>query len=212
VQNSPDATAAASLDGTQQDVNTAYREISGHDDALIGTQLGELPGEATRAQADESPREHGVWVGHGAAEREALQGQRIEALRELSTPLIPISSNVVLLPLVGTIDTQRAEQEMQTLLYGIEQHCAAITILDVTGVRVIDTQTADALLRAAKAARLLGAEVVLTGIQPNVARTLVELEIDPQGITTLGTRQAGITHAIRRRRGTVSGTPAPTRA
>lgn len=138
-------------------------------------------------------------------ERVALQEHVIEAqqaaLRELSTPLIPISERVVIMPLIGSIDTQRAQQIMETLLTGIAQHQAEIAILDITGVQVVDTQVANALLRAAQAVKLLGARVVLTGIQPRIAQTLVQLGTDLQGIVTVSTLQAGIAYALREKSG-----------
>jgi anti-anti-sigma factor len=136
------------------------------------------------------------------AERAALQQQVIDVqqntLRELSTPLIPISDEVVLLPLIGTIDTQRAQQIMETLLAGVAAHQATLAILDITGVAVVDTQVAQALIQAAQAVKLLGAQVILTGIQPQIAQTLVHLNVDLQGIVTHGSLQSGITAALQR--------------
>jgi rsbT co-antagonist protein RsbR len=135
-------------------------------------------------------------------ERTAFQQQIIEtqqvALRELSTPLIPIADGVVLLPLIGTIDTSRAQQVLETLLEGISRQQAEIAILDITGVRVVDTQVANALLRSAQAAQLLGATVVLSGISAEVAQTLVGLGIDLSSIHTRSTLQSGIAEALSR--------------
>jgi PAS domain S-box-containing protein len=134
-------------------------------------------------------------------ERAELQAQIIEtqqaAIRELSTPLLPLAENVVALPLVGTIDSQRAQQVMETLLEGIATYQADIAIVDITGVRVVDTQVAQALIRTAQAVRLLGAQVVLTGIQPQIAQTLVHLGTDLSGIVTTSTLQSGITYALK---------------
>jgi rsbT co-antagonist protein RsbR len=134
-------------------------------------------------------------------EREALHNQMIAAqqamVRELSTPLIPIAQGVVLMPLVGSIDTSRAQQVIETLLEGVGEHAAGIAILDVTGISVIDSQVANALLHAARAVKLLGAEVVLTGIGPEVAQTLIGIDADLSGITTPGTLQSGIAYALR---------------
>jgi len=124
-----------------------------------------------------------------------------EALRELATPLIPLADGVIAMPLIGTVDAGRARQIMETLLHGIASQSARVALLDVTGVRLIDAQTADALIGSAKAAQLLGAEVILTGLSPEVARTLVELDIDLSGIRTHGSFQAGIAHALGRLRG-----------
>ncbi|AUX24678.1 anti-anti-sigma factor [Sorangium cellulosum] len=138
------------------------------------------------------------------AERAALQEKIIvaqqAALRELSTPLIPIADRVVAMPLVGTIDSARAEQIMETLLSSISSQGAHTAILDVTGVRAVDTHVADALTRTARAAQLLGTRVVLTGVRPEVAQTLVTLGVDLSGITTLSTLQSGIAHALLRTR------------
>jgi PAS domain S-box-containing protein len=139
------------------------------------------------------------------AERAALQQQVIEAqreaLRELSTPLIPIAENVVIMPLIGTIDSQRAQMIMEALLEGIAHHQADLAILDITGVAVVDTQVAQALIQTAQAVKLLGARVMLTGIQPQIAQTLVHLGTDLGGIITRGSLQSGIAAALHEGRG-----------
>jgi rsbT co-antagonist protein RsbR len=134
------------------------------------------------------------------AERTALQQQIIEAqratLQELSAPLLPISEQAVVLPLVGSIDSQRAQQIMETLLDGVAANRATIAIIDITGVQVVDTQVANALIQAAQAVQLLGAQVILTGIGPVMAQTLVHLGVDLSGIVTRSTLQNGITYAM----------------
>lgn len=130
---------------------------------------------------------------------ELMIQMQAEALTELSTPLIPISDRVLAMPLIGTMDTRRAHQVMETLLNGITARRAEVAILDVTGVAGVDTHVANALLRVAKAAKLLGAEVVLTGIRPEVAQTLVMLGTDLEGIVTRGNLQAGIEYATHRK-------------
>lgn len=134
-------------------------------------------------------------------EREQLQEEVIRsqaaALAELSTPLIPLSDDVVVMPLVGTLDSRRAQQVLETLLEGIATSRAATAIIDITGVLLVDTQVANALIRAAQAVKLLGAQVVLTGIRPEVAQTLVGLGADLSSITTRGSLQSGIAFAMR---------------
>ena len=134
-------------------------------------------------------------------ERDALHNQIIAAqqamVRELSTPLIPIAQGVVLMPLVGSIDTSRAQQVIETLLEGVGEHAASIAIMDVTGISTIDSQVANALLHAARAVKLLGAQVVLTGIGPEVAQTLIGIDANLSGMTTPGTLQNGIAYALR---------------
>lgn len=117
-------------------------------------------------------------------------------LQELSTPLLSISDSVVVMPLVGTIDSQRALNIIETLLTGVAGNRASTAIIDITGVVVVDTQVANALVRAAQAVKLLGAQAVLTGIRPEVAQTLIQLGVDLGGIVTRGTLQSGIAFAI----------------
>lgn len=128
-------------------------------------------------------------------QEEIIRGQAA-ALAELSTPLIPISSKIVVMPLIGTMDSRRAQQVIETLLKGIAASGAQTAILDITGVAVVDTQVANALVRAAHAVQLLGAQVVLTGIRPEVAHTLVGLGADLGGIVTRGSLQSGIAYAV----------------
>jgi len=133
-------------------------------------------------------------------DRMALQEQVIAAqqaaLRELSTPIIPLTDHVVAMPLIGTIDSTRAQQVIETLLEGVASTRATTAILDITGVQVVDTQVANALLRAAQAVKLLGAQVVLTGIRPEVAQTLVGLGLDLSTIVTRSSLQSGISFAL----------------
>jgi len=133
-----------------------------------------------------------------AALREQLIAAQQDALRELSTPLVPIADGVLAMPIVGTIDGARADQIMETLLDGVGSRSAHTAILDITGVRVVDTAVADALVRAARAARLLGARVMITGIRGEVAQTLVHMGVDLGDIVTLSTLQSGIAFALRR--------------
>ena len=134
------------------------------------------------------------------SERLELQQEIIDTqqamLRELSTPLIPLADEVVAMPLVGRIDNSRAVQIMEILLEGIAKYQAEVAILDISGVRVIDTQVANALLQAARAAQLLGTRVVLTGISQEVAQTVVHLGADLSGIVTLANLQDGMRWAL----------------
>ncbi len=136
-------------------------------------------------------------------ERTEMQEQIIAAqqatLRELSTPLMPIADGVIAMPLIGAIDTMRAQQIMETLLYGVSEYRAQVAIIDITGVKVVDTQVAGALVRAARAARMLGAQVVLTGISPEIAQTLVHIGAELRDMTTRATLQEGIDYALKRR-------------
>jgi anti-anti-sigma regulatory factor len=131
------------------------------------------------------------------ADQQQIIRLQAAALRDLATPMIPISDQVVAMPLVGAMDTQRAQQVIEVLLRGVEASRARIAILDITGVPLVDTQVANALVAAAQAVRLLGAQVILTGIRPEVAQTLVGLGIDLAGLVTRATLQDGIAYAMR---------------
>jgi rsbT co-antagonist protein RsbR len=139
---------------------------------------------------------------HRRAEREwtAMQEQIIQAqqaaLRELSTPLMPIADGVVVMPLIGVIDSARAQQIMESLLHGVSEYKARVALIDITGVKVVDTQVAGVLLRAAQAVRLLGAQVVLTGISPEIAQTLVHIGAEIRDVKTKATLQEGIRYAM----------------
>ncbi len=128
-----------------------------------------------------------------------------QAIEELSTPLIPITDEILVMPLIGMMDSMRAKQIMQNLLSGLATSRGKFAILDITGVHVVDTAVASALLKAAHAARLLGTQVILTGIRPEVAQTLVHLEADLSTIVTCGTLQAGIHYAVKRGRTRLGG-------
>ncbi len=134
-----------------------------------------------------------------AEERARLQDQIIQAqaatLAELSTPLIPISDEVVVMPLIGALDDQRMQHVLEVLLHGVEQRRARMAILDITGVPVVDTHVANGLILAAQAVRLLGARVILTGIRPEVAQTLVGLGVNLGDLITHSTLQSGIAYA-----------------
>lgn len=130
---------------------------------------------------------------------EALKAQH-ELIRRMSTPLIPISDDVVVMPLVGAVDAERADQVLESLLVGIAASQPRVAIVDITAVAVVDAHVATTLMRAASAARLLGVEVVLTGVRAEVARTLLELEVDLTELITCSTLQRGIALSMRRDR------------
>lgn len=123
--------------------------------------------------------------------------QQAQAMMSMSTPLIPVTDQVIVMPLIGSLDSYRAQQVLDTLLQGVAAHRAKVAILDITGVPVVDTFVAELLVRAAQAVRLLGTSVILTGIRPEVAQTLVGLGIDLSLLTTHSTLQSGIEYATR---------------
>jgi anti-anti-sigma regulatory factor/DNA-binding NarL/FixJ family response regulator len=147
--------------------------------------------ERKRAKAEAEQRR--AW-------EETIRAQA-DALAALSTPLIPISDEIVVVPLIGELTIGRMQQVQETLVQGISAKRARVAILDITGVPRLDAPSADAILRASQATRLLGAEVILTGIRPDVAQTLVGLGHDLGGVVTHRTLQAGIAFAMSRRLG-----------
>lgn len=130
-------------------------------------------------------------------EAEAKIDEQQRLLLELSTPAMQLFHGVVMMPLVGSIDGDRATQVITRLLDTISEHEASVAILDVTGVPVIDTDVARHILKAVAAAKMLGAEVILTGIKASGAQTLVQLGIDISHVTTKGSLRSGVEEAIR---------------
>lgn len=117
-------------------------------------------------------------------------------LAELSSPLLQISERAVLMPLVGAIDTHRASRIIASLLSGVSGQRVTVAILDITGVSIVDTQVAHTFIQAARAVELLGARLVLTGIRPDVAQTIVALGVDLGTIITRADLQEGIRYAL----------------
>lgn len=136
-----------------------------------------------------------------AAER-VIAAQR-EALRQLSTPLIPITDEILALPLIGDLDAERAQLLLDTLLGAVAAKRTRAVLLDITGIARVDRVAAELFVRVSRAARLLGAEVILTGIGPDVARDLVALEVDLHGMRTLGSFQRAVSEALQERRNPV---------
>lgn len=130
-----------------------------------------------------------------AANLEAL-GRHQAAIRELSTPVIRVYERVLLLPLVGAVDSHRAQQVMESVLLHIVEAQAKCIIIDIAGVPVVDTRVADHLLKTTAAVRLLGAQVILTGITAQVARTMVQLGVDVSAMSTVSRLSDGIELAL----------------
>jgi DNA-binding LacI/PurR family transcriptional regulator/anti-anti-sigma regulatory factor len=142
-----------------------------------------------------------------AVERDALQQTLHEAydrelglaniVRELGSPVIPLLPRVLLIPLIGAIDSSRARQIVEAVLEGVNHHQATTVLLDISGVAIVDTQVANSLLQAARAARLLGAQVILIGVRPEIAQSIVGLGLDLSQLATQPTLAAAVRSLLR---------------
>ncbi len=130
-------------------------------------------------------------------ERERIIRQQQEAIRELSTPVLQVRERLLILPIIGLIDPQRARQLTEQLLHGIRGTRAKVVVMDITGVPSIDANVANYLVQTVDAARLMGATVIVTGLSPEIAQTLVVIGVDLSKMDTVGDLQGGIEKAER---------------
>ncbi|HLR81175.1 MAG TPA: RsbT co-antagonist protein RsbRA [Bacillota bacterium] len=119
------------------------------------------------------------------------------ALQELSAPLIPVIDGITIMPLIGTIDTERATQIMENLLEGAIQHNSSVVLIDITGVPVVDTMVAHHIIQAVEAVHLIGATCILVGIRPEIAQTIVNLGIDLEKFHTTSSLKKGFMKALK---------------
>jgi rsbT co-antagonist protein RsbR len=130
-------------------------------------------------------------------ERERTIREQQEAIRELSTPVLQVRDRLLILPIIGVIDPQRARQLTEQLLRGIRANRAKVVVIDITGVAAMDTNVANHLVQTVEASRLLGATVIVTGLSPEIAQTLVNIGVELSKMTTVGDLQGGIEEAER---------------
>lgn len=130
-------------------------------------------------------------------ERERIIREQQEAIRELSTPVLQVRERLLILPIIGLIDPQRARQLTEQLLRGIRTNRARVVVIDITGVPVMDSSVANHLVQTVEASRLLGATVIVTGLSPEIAQTLVNIGVDLSKMNTVGDLQGGIEEAER---------------
>jgi rsbT co-antagonist protein RsbR len=130
-------------------------------------------------------------------ERERIIRQQQEAIRELSTPVLQVRERLLILPIIGLIDPQRARQLTEQLLRGIRTNRARVVVIDITGVAAMDATVANHLVQTVEASRLLGATVIVTGLSPEIAQTLVTIGVDLGKMNTVGDLQGGIEEAER---------------
>jgi rsbT co-antagonist protein RsbR len=130
-------------------------------------------------------------------ERERVIRQQQEAIRELSTPVLQVRERLLILPIIGVLDSQRARQLTEQLLRGIRSTRAKVVVIDITGVPTIDSTVANHLVQTVDASRLMGASVIITGLSPEIAQTLVTLGVDLSKVNAIGDLQGGIEEAER---------------
>jgi rsbT co-antagonist protein RsbR len=130
-------------------------------------------------------------------ERERIIRQQQEAIRELSTPVLQVRDRLLILPIIGVIDPQRARQLTEQLLRGIRSTRAKVVVIDITGVPSVDATIANHLVQAVDASRLMGATVIVTGLSSEIAQTLVTIGVNLTKMNTVGDLQGGIEEAER---------------
>jgi len=137
----------------------------------------------------------GVFVDVLVSERERTIAVQQEALRELSTPVLQVRDRLLILPIIGVIDTQRAKQLTEGLLHAVRANRAKVAVMDITGVGAVDSKVANHLIQTFAAARLMGATVIVTGLSADVAQALVSLGIDLGTVNTVADLQGGLEEA-----------------
>jgi PAS domain S-box-containing protein len=130
-------------------------------------------------------------------ERERIIQLQQQTIRELSTPVLQLRDRLLILPLIGMIDSQRAKQLTESLLHAVRANRAKVVVMDITGVAAVDSKVANHLIQTVAAARLMGAEVIITGLSADVAQALVALGVDLSRVNTIGDLQGGLEEAER---------------
>jgi rsbT co-antagonist protein RsbR len=160
-----------------EELDVPVPKVLRHVDELVNPVINQLVNEYS-----------GSWENTVSLQRVALQ--------ELSAPLIPVMENITVMPLIGTIDTERAKFIMENLLDGVIKHHAEVVLIDITGVPVVDTMVAHHIIQAAEAVRLIGSTCILVGIRPEIAQTIVNLGIDLSKFPTKSSLRKGFTTAL----------------
>jgi len=138
--------------------------------------------------------------------REAVIARQQQELMELSTPVVKLWEGILAVPLIGTLDSARTQVIMESLLQQIVESEATIAIIDITGVPTVDTLVAQHLLKTVAAARLMGADCIISGIRPQIAQTIVQLGVDLNEVTTKASMAAAFRVALQRSSQTVKET------
>jgi len=158
------------------------------------TLVADVERKATEAQRESAAKERAL--AELDQQLEIIKRQQF-AIRELSTPVLQLWDDVLALPIIGVVDTKRSVEIMERLLTEVTERQSRFVILDITGVEVVDTKTADHFIKVIRAAELLGTTCVLTGIRPAVAQTLVEIGVDLSNVRTLRNLKEGLRECLR---------------
>ncbi|KYF53110.1 hypothetical protein BE08_12115 [Sorangium cellulosum] len=188
--------ATRTLEEKNRRLSEEIRERERAEEALAEAVQGLR--EANAQLSQELTQRERAEAARGALQDQIIAVQR-ERLLELAAPIIPILDGILVMPLVGTMDVERASQAIETALHEAAERGADHLIIDITGVKAVDTTVACMLLRAARGLSLLGTRAIVTGIRAEVAQTLVGLDQHLDGIVTRGTLQSGVEHALRTR-------------
>lgn len=176
-----------------QNVYAPVRDAAG---AVIGLTV-QVSDVTAREQSEAQSRDQQAQLEALVAERTAALEEKIAEIQALSAPIIQVWSGVLVVPLTGSFAAMQAEATMHAVLAEIQRARSRVLLLDITGLRVVDAGAADRLVRLAGAVRLLGAACALVGVSPEVARTLVDLEVPLAGLRTHGTLHDGLRAALR---------------
>jgi len=193
--------AGASLEQITSEVSELKKPLM----SILERELAGGPGPAQMAAIELMGTLRVVVMEIALSEGAEVIDRQRQQLLELSTPVIKLWERVVAVPLIGTLDSARTQVVMETLLQTIVDQNAAIAILDITGVPMVDTVVAQYLLKTAMAVRLMGAECVISGIRPQIAQTIVQLGIDLGDITTRATLADALAWALAKSGVTVVG-------
>jgi rsbT co-antagonist protein RsbR len=175
-------------------------ELGEHEDDLTNLEMGInflIVDLRQQAQANREKEETLLAQQRELEAKLVTIDQQAAAIRELSTPVIEVWEDILVLPIVGVVVTRRSMEIMNDLLQRVVETRAKCVILDITGVQIVDTKTADYLVKVVSAAGMLGARCVLTGLGPAVAQTLVEIGADLRDVRTLRNLKAGLEDCLR---------------
>jgi rsbT co-antagonist protein RsbR len=184
--------ALRAVDGGDLSARVPARFAEGEPMAALATTVNAIIDRLARVRADTQRYEREL-----EDQLATIEKQRA-AIKELSTPMIEVWAGVLCVPIVGVIDSSRAAEMTSALLATVVEKKVRFTIIDITGIEAMDTRATDHFLRMARSVRLLGAECVLSGINPNVARSIIHMGVELSGIQTYRSLRDALQHHVRR--------------